>query len=320
VQDGETTHTGVEDGDRALRIGLLHRRHVRRRSRGNPTQNRRYTRPPALNLLCRAGAHQVMFGPLNRKSGGGDDPSVSPETEELAAQDQPSEQAAPEAPTTAYHAASVTPAPPLPPSDDPGTPAAGGAQPLPDPAAPPAATPAPAAAPPAAPAPAPPAVPVPPVPAQPHAIPTPPVTAQHPQAVPAPPVPAPQAVPAEAQAAAPAEPTVDFRQRGQLRRRLRFLRRRRELELRDLGGLVFDLHRFATNRPDLVEAKLATLAATDGERRALETALEGEYPLRELREAGIGGVCPACGTLFASDARFCSHCGTSLTAPLPPAA
>lgn len=110
-----------------------------------------------------------------------------------------------------------------------------------------------------------------------------------------------------------------YRNRSQLRRRLRFLRRRRELELRDLGGLVFDLHRFGSQRPDLVQAKVATLATTDGERRALEQALEDERPLRELREAGIGGVCPACGTLYASDARFCSACGTPLAAA-PPAA
>src|SRR5262249_17511758 len=36
-----------------------------------------------------------------------------------------------------------------------------------------------------------------------------------------------------------------FRDRGRLRRRLRYLRRVRELGFRDLGGLAFDLHRFS---------------------------------------------------------------------------
>lgn len=115
--------------------------------------------------------------------------------------------------------------------------------------------------------------------------------------------------------AAAEQPNV--RHRAQLRRRVRFLRRRRELELRDLGGLVFDLTRFGTQRPDLVQAKVEVLGTTDAERRSLEQALGEDRPLRELREAGIGGVCPACGTLYASDARFCSSCGAPLAAPGP---
>jgi len=33
-----------------------------------------------------------------------------------------------------------------------------------------------------------------------------------------------------------------------------------------------------------------------------------------LREPGIGGTCPRCGELHASEARFCSRCGLDLTA------
>lgn len=133
--------------------------------------------------------------------------------------------------------------------------------------------------------------------------------------------PAPPAAPDPAAAvldpagAAAEQPSV--RRRAQLRRRLRFLRRRRELELRDLGGLVFDLSRFAGQRPDLVQAKVEVLVTTDAERRSLERALGDERPLRELREAGIGGVCSACGTLYASDARFCLSCGAPLAVPDP---
>ncbi|HSD80014.1 MAG TPA: zinc ribbon domain-containing protein, partial [Solirubrobacteraceae bacterium] len=118
-------------------------------------------------------------------------------------------------------------------------------------------------------------------------------------------------------AAAPAgtEPTAaprpGFRERSRLRRRLQYLRRVRELGVRDLGGLVFDQHR--VRRPDeaLVQAKLAALAAVDGELRAIERALRDERPIAELREVGVS-ACARCGALAASDARFCSACGASV--------
>jgi len=200
---------------------------------------------------------------------------------------------------------------------------------IPDPEAP---TAEPVAADPYAPVPdvgAPHSAAVPPPPAA--ASPPPGVPSQPPAAVPSQPPPAaanppptaaqspPPAAAIPPEVATPGAEAPSFRQRSQLRRRLHFLRRRRELELRDLGGLVFDLHRYGGQRPDLVEAKAAVLAQTDWERRSLEYALEHERPLRELREAGIGGVCPACGTLYASDARFCSNCGTALAAAVAPA-
>lgn len=100
-----------------------------------------------------------------------------------------------------------------------------------------------------------------------------------------------------------------FRERGQLRRRLRYLRRLRELGFRDVGGLVFDLDRFGRTRDDLVRAKLDALAAIDAELRNLELALDDVQPFHELREPGIA-ACPSCGALHASDARFCPACGT----------
>ncbi|MBJ7330832.1 MAG: zinc ribbon domain-containing protein [Solirubrobacteraceae bacterium] len=116
-------------------------------------------------------------------------------------------------------------------------------------------------------------------------------------------------------APAGAEPVVSerpgFRERGQMRRRLRYLRRAHELGLRDLGGLVFDLRRFRRQRFDLVEAKLQTLGLVDREMRALEAALDDGRPVVELREAGISS-CPRCGGLTASDANFCSNCGLQI--------
>ncbi|HEY8582414.1 MAG TPA: zinc ribbon domain-containing protein [Capillimicrobium sp.] len=125
---------------------------------------------------------------------------------------------------------------------------------------------------------------------------------------------------------APAEPAAEaepegppaFLARGRLRRRLRFVRRAREIALRDLGGLVFDLHRFGRDRSDLVDQKLAALGALDAEMRALETALDARQEVTVLREPGLT-TCPRCGALLASDASYCSSCGLPLarSASLP---
>jgi hypothetical protein len=85
--------------------------------------------------------------------------------------------------------------------------------------------------------------------------------------------------------------------------------------LRDVGGLVYEFHRAgagsAPGEPGapLVSHKLDRLTALDEERRALEAALDDRRAETVLREPGVGGVCPACGEYFASDARFCSRCG-----------
>jgi len=102
-----------------------------------------------------------------------------------------------------------------------------------------------------------------------------------------------------------------FRDRGRLRRRLRYLRRVRELGFRDLGGLVFDQHKFHRPNEELVRAKVAALAAVDSELRALEEALGDRRDITELREPGLS-ACPRCGTLHGSDANFCPSCGLAL--------
>jgi len=120
------------------------------------------------------------------------------------------------------------------------------------------------------------------------------------------------AVPAGAEPADPVAPRPTFRNRGRLRRRLRFLRRVRELGFRDLGGLVFDQHKFDRQNVDLVRGKVAALAAVDAELRVLEEALGEKRDITELREPGIT-ACPRCGTLHGSDANFCPSCGLALT-------
>jgi ribosomal protein L40E len=112
---------------------------------------------------------------------------------------------------------------------------------------------------------------------------------------------------------APTRPS--FRDRGRLRRRLRYLRRVRELGFRDLGGLVFDLHRFGRRNDELVLGKLAALDAVDRELRAIERVLDERRDIIELREPGVA-ACPRCGALHGSDARFCPQCGTHFSGPL----
>lgn len=103
-----------------------------------------------------------------------------------------------------------------------------------------------------------------------------------------------------------------FRERGQLRRRARYLRKLRELQLRDLGGFLLEQARLGRENPRVVQAKLESAAATDRELRALEGALQARRPLREVREPGVGGACPTCGTVYGSADRYCSWCGQKL--------
>jgi hypothetical protein len=112
---------------------------------------------------------------------------------------------------------------------------------------------------------------------------------------------------AGAPAARPHGPSA--RERGRLRRRIRYLRRARELGLRDLGGLMFDQYRFRAPNQALLATKLAALHALDSERRALEHILGERREFDDLREPGIA-ACPKCGALHASDARYCEVCGT----------
>src|SRR4029450_2873855 len=83
---------------------------------------------------------------------------------------------------------------------------------------------------------------------------------------------------------------------------------------RDLGGLVFDQHRFSQVNEALVHGKLSALATVDGELRALEHVLAARRSLTELREPGVS-VCSRCGALHGSEARFCPSCGTPVHGP-----
>lgn len=95
----------------------------------------------------------------------------------------------------------------------------------------------------------------------------------------------------------------------QMRRRARYLRSLRELQLRDIGGFMVELKRFNRERPDLVREKVSAAAQTDRELRSLEHALRQRSKVGEVRQPGIGGACANCGTVHGSSDRFCSWCG-----------
>src|SRR6202453_1226355 len=114
-----------------------------------------------------------------------------------------------------------------------------------------------------------------------------------------------------------------FSERGRMRRRARFLRKAPELAYRDLGGLVYNLHRFGQRNDALVLAKLSTLGQIDVELRTLEGVLAEHQPVTVLRDAGIA-ACPRCAAIHSSEDRFCPNCGLAMDprahpAPPPPA-
>jgi hypothetical protein len=102
-----------------------------------------------------------------------------------------------------------------------------------------------------------------------------------------------------------------FLQRASLRRRLRYLRRVRELGLRDLGSQVLSAHRRGEERDAALDAKLAELTKTEEECESLDRALDEHRELALLREPGIA-VCPNCSAIHGSEDRFCPHCATAV--------
>ena len=121
--------------------------------------------------------------------------------------------------------------------------------------------------------------------------------------------------PAPAEAAQPSAPQrPGFRERGRLRRRLRYLKQVRELGYRDLGGLVFDQHRFERGDEALIEGKVLAIETLDREIRVIEEVLQMQTPYAELFIPGVT-ACARCGTLHGSDAHFCPHCGLAFGGP-----
>ena len=94
--------------------------------------------------------------------------------------------------------------------------------------------------------------------------------------------------------------------------------------LRDLGGLLYEVHRSGGGdvaaHATVLTTKVQRISGLDAEAHALETALASPRPEALLFEPGIGGTCPNCGELFSSAAHFCANCGASVTDLPAPAA
>jgi hypothetical protein len=123
--------------------------------------------------------------------------------------------------------------------------------------------------------------------------------------------------PAEAGAAPPSG------RRSRLRKRLRYLRRARELMLRDLGGLLYEVHRTAggdvTGHSTVIGAKVERLARLDAESERIEAALGAPRSETVVFQPGVGGTCQVCGELYGSADHFCSNCGSPAGSAAPAA-
>jgi len=75
---------------------------------------------------------------------------------------------------------------------------------------------------------------------------------------------------------------------------------------------MVELHRSGRQQPELVKEKVAAAASTHQELSTLESALGDGQGVGEVRQAGIGGACPECGTVHGSVDRYCSWCGHQL--------
>ena len=84
-----------------------------------------------------------------------------------------------------------------------------------------------------------------------------------------------------------------FLQRLRLRRRVRFLRKQRELQLRDLGGLIFDMYRFGSKRQDLVREKLRLMFEADRELRRVRGDARRPPADAGGARAGVARLVPA---------------------------
>lgn len=109
------------------------------------------------------------------------------------------------------------------------------------------------------------------------------------------------------------------RRRGRARRRARYLARAREVLLRDLGGLVYEIerspvaHEDASRHEELVHGKVQRLRTLDAEVGELRAELGEPAGPTVVREPGVGGTCQNCGELHSSEAHFCSACGVPIT-------
>jgi hypothetical protein len=96
---------------------------------------------------------------------------------------------------------------------------------------------------------------------------------------------------------------------GVLRRERKALEKARDAELRDLGGLLFEMYRQDRFREDLLQERCARVLDLD------ERLLEVDGLLAALRR-GLPPERCACGAPLAWNAHFCANCGRAAGDPV----
>ena len=98
-----------------------------------------------------------------------------------------------------------------------------------------------------------------------------------------------------------------------MRRERNDLMRRRETEIRDVGGLALEMYRRDRFKPDLLLTRCAEVLSL--EERILE--LDSMLAATEVAARGAGAETCACGAPIVRGAHFCSHCGRPASATPP---
>jgi hypothetical protein len=98
-----------------------------------------------------------------------------------------------------------------------------------------------------------------------------------------------------------------------LARERRALARRREIELRDVGGLTVEMVRRDRFKADLLRSRADEVLGLERRINELDSLLASEAAVRGIRDVPY---C-RCGAPIAPGAHFCSHCGRSAEAAPP---
>ena len=99
-----------------------------------------------------------------------------------------------------------------------------------------------------------------------------------------------------------------------MRRERRSLLRRREIEIRDIGGLALEMVRRDRFRPDLLIARCTDVIAIEERIHELDALLAA---VQAAPRAALGAETCRCGAPILRGAHFCSHCGRPAAATPP---
>ena len=122
------------------------------------------------------------------------------------------------------------------------------------------------------------------------------------------PAPAPEPAPGEELPAGPDVPPPapsPVSGPAEMRRERRLLARRREIEIRDVGGLAVEMVRRDRFKPELLVERASDVLAVEQDMHELDSLLASEVAVRGLRHVPY---CK-CGAPLPPGVHFCSHCG-----------